>query len=118
MPLHDAEARLPPIAVLPVGAGLRDVLVAAAHEVPPHHQVLGQRFATQHREASRAMGSGQANRGAIASEIEQIAAGMSQFLTFNGEGVRCHQHGVLKLGPKRQVELDAGIDLYLQANQW
>src|SRR5262245_24881915 len=68
MPVHQTE----PVTVhaLPIGPGGRDLVVAAADEVPPHDEVVGERLTTQQQQPRLGRG-GQLQLVASVAEVEE-----------------------------------------------
>src|SRR3569833_255373 len=80
--LRGRDARVPvagdaaeAVAVRPVGPRGRDLLVAAAHEVPPHHEFVGERLAAQQHRARTAPAGGERERVAAGAEVQQRPGG-------------------------------------------
>ena len=106
----------PVVVVLPLLPIRRDVLVAAADEVPPHHQLLGKRWAAEQQDA----------RGALAAvdEVQPITTGGLEREVGDVErGARdldaalIEQHAVLEGAVDIERQVGTRIEVQLRAEQ-
>src|SRR5689334_14198432 len=78
---------------LPGRAGLDDVFVGAADEVPPHDELFGEGFAAEQQAAHSVVGGNQVDRLAAGAEVGEFTEAGGQVA--DREGTLDDQYGVL-----------------------
>lgn len=102
------------IPILPVISGRDDVLVAAADEVPPHHQILAERLAADQREVC-AVRAAERKFGALGAQVQQRAR--TDLGARDGDLALDHQHRIFEAGFERKGGLGARLDPHVRADE-
>ena len=99
---------------LPLLAGLDDLLVGAAHEVPPHHDLLAERRPSEHHEAAGLEGLEPQRR---TSRLDVRQLGRLDLLVTDHERAGVEEHAVLEGLVDLEVEHRAGLEEQLDPEQ-